>query len=467
MTSGALRPTFRDPAGSLLVEDDRAVRSIHPAARAEVLEFLESAFYRRAVERGDMSASVVEETADGLRLIHPRVRVPSYPWEWTPTQWLAAADLTLRLCEESLDEGWILKDATPLNILFIGSQPVLVDVLSFDRRDPSSSLWLAYGQYMRTFLFALLAKKLLHWPLELTMFKRDGYEPTDLYAAMRWPQRLSPAALWPISLPAWVDRRKAAENAASRPQPKRDPEIATQILKHMLGGLRKRTRAAAPRAARSEWAEYTGTLTHYTQAESEEKRAWVRAVLEERKPAHVLDVGANTGEFSVLAAECGTEVVALERDAEAAERIVQMSVAKAPAGERIQTIHADLARPTPAVGWANSESSTLLARLEGRFELVMMLAVIHHLLLLEQIPLAAILELCHRLTRRFLVVEWVPATDPMFVSLMRGRDDLYGSLSEADLMAACEGRFRLVREQRLGNGRVLFLFERQDGAPAA
>jgi hypothetical protein len=144
-----------------------------------------------------------------------------------------------------------------------------------------------------------------------------------------------------------------------------------------------------------------------------------------------------------------------------------MSVAKAPAGERIQTIHADLARPTPAVGWANSESSTLLARLEGRFELVMMLAVIHHLLLLEQIPLAAILELCHRLTRRFLVVEWVPATDPMFVSLMRGRDDLYGSLSEADLMAACEGRFRLVREQRLGNGRVLFLFERQDGAPAA
>jgi SAM-dependent methyltransferase len=284
---------------------------------------------------------------------------------------------------------------------------------------------------------------------------------------MRWPQRLSPAALWPISLPAWVDRRKAAENAASKPRPKRDPEIALHILKHMLGGLRKRTRAAVPRAARSEWAEYTGTLTHYTQAESEQKRAWVRAALEECNPAHVLDVGANTGEFSVLAAECGAQVVALERDAEAAERIVQMSLAKEPAGQRIQTIHADLARPTPAVGWANGESSALLPRLEGRFELVMMLAVIHHLLLLEQIPLAAILELCHRLTRRFLVVEWVPATDPMFVSLMRGRDDLYGSLSEADLMAACEGRFRVVREERLGNGRVLFLFERQDGAPAA
>jgi hypothetical protein len=181
-------------------------------------------------------------------------------------------------------------------------------------------------------------------------------------------------------------------------------------------------------------------------------------VLEEFGPTHVLDVGANTGDFSVLAANGGAEVVALERDAEAAEQIVRMS------GTRrlgIQTIHADLARPTPALGWENRESSSLLSRLEGQFELVLLLAVIHHMLLLEQIPLVAILDLCLRLTRHLLVVEWVPATDPMFVSLMRGRDALYGSLTEADLLTACEGRFRTVRRQVLDNGRILFLFERQ------
>jgi hypothetical protein len=112
------------------------------------------------------------------------------------------------------------------------------------------------------------------------------------------------------------------------------------------------------------------------------------------------------------------------------------------------------------VGWENRESSGLLARLEGRFEVVMMLAVIHHLLLLEQIPLDAIMALSARLTQRFLVVEWVPATDPMFVSLMRGRTDLYASLSEADLLAACDGRFVVARRQALDNGRILFLFER-------
>jgi hypothetical protein len=93
----------------------------------------------------------------------------------------------------------------------------------------------------------------------------------------------------------------------------------------------------------------------------------------------------------------------------------------------------------------------------------MRLSVIHHLLLREQMPLRAVVELCHRLTKRFVVVEWVPATDPMFVSLMRGRDALYGSLSERDLIGACQGLFSAVGMETLGNGRMLYLLERISG----
>ena len=457
MSPAAAEPTFRDPAGSLVVERDRAVRTIRPEFRDSVFEFLNSNFYRRAVERGDMIASDVEDDAEGLRLIHPRVRVVTYPWEWTASQWMAAAELTLRLCDEGLDDGWILKDATPLNVLFEGARPTLVDVLSFERRDPGSSLWLAYGQYVRTFLLPLLMKKMLRWPLELTSFKRDGYEPAELYAAMSWTQRLSPAALMPVTIPTLIDRRKDARAGILKTQPVRDAELTLHTLKRTIAGLRKRTQAAMPKSVNSEWAEYTSSQSHYNAAESEQKRTWIHRVLDELRPTTLLDVGANTGEFSAMAAACGAEVVALERDADAAERIVRMSAAKRL---RIKTIHADLARPTPAVGWENRESSALLPRLEGQFEMVMLLAVIHHLLLLEQIPLRSIVKLCHRLTKRFVVVEWVPATDQMFVSLMRGRDALYGSLSERDLLMACEGLFSVVRTETLANGRILYLLER-------
>jgi SAM-dependent methyltransferase len=451
--SAAPTPTFRDPAGSLRLEDEFAVRTIHPAARDAVLDFVSSELCSTLQERGDMVAITIKNTPAGLSLLHPRVPVPTYPWEWTPSQWLAAADLTLNLCEEALHQGWVLKDATPLNILFVGPRPVLVDVLSFEPWD-GSSLWLAYGQYIRTFLLPLLMNRLLHWPLAISLLKRDGYEPTELYQALTWRQRLSRAAFWPVTLPAWFERRNP-NSPPPKPRPSKDPELALHLLKRSLAKLRKATRRAMPERRSTDWSKYTATRSHYTKDQRDQKAEWVTNVLDDLRPARVLDIGANTGEFSALAAEHGARVVALERDAAAAERLFRMSRKKRL---NIQTIHADLSRPSPAVGWENRESTTLIQRLEGQSDLVLMLAVIHHLLLMEQVPLRAILEQAHRLTFRYLIVEWVPVSDPMFQSLMRGRDSLYGSLSEADLLTACTNLFYTLRRQELENGRVLFLF---------
>ncbi|MGA1982562.1 MAG: class I SAM-dependent methyltransferase [Acidobacteriaceae bacterium] len=464
MSSALPGATFRDPAGSLSFEDDLVIRRVNASARVAVLELLDSPFCRTLQERGDLIGAEVDDSGGSLSLRHPKIRIPTYPWEWTPSQWLAAAELTLDLCEQALADGWILKDATPLNILFTGTRPVFVDILSFERRDPHSSIWLAYGQYVRTFLLPLLMNRMLSWPLSLSLFKRDGYEPADCYAALGWGRRLSRDALWPITLPTLLDRRKNAE-AAPKKRPLRiaDPEVTANVLKRTLKDLRKRTRRALPESVASDWSQYPDTLTHYTPEQSRQKLEWVRRALGIAQPARVLDIGANTGEFSALAAGMGADVVALERDLAAADRLFRMACQR---NLPIQAIHADIARPTPAVGWENAESVALLPRLEGQFDLVLMLAVIHHLLLMEQIPLPSILDLCHRLTRKHLVIEWVPVEDPMFQSLMRGRDSIYGSLSEADLLAACAGRFHVMDRYALDNGRVLFLFERS-GAVAS
>jgi len=121
---------------------------------------------------------------------------------------------------------------------------------------------------------------------------------------------------------------------------------------------------------------------------------------------------------------------------------------------------ANIARPSPAAGWLNREHFSLLDRLTGKFDMVLMLALIHHLILREQLPLAHIGDLCASLTRHWLVLEWVPPTDSMYQEWLRGRDELYGHFTEGDLLEAFARHFVVSDRCALANGRVLLLLER-------
>jgi SAM-dependent methyltransferase len=466
--------TFRDPAGQLQLTDTHALRRIHPAAAKETLAFLASPL-RAALEKNGslISTEIIQPEvhpsgdsggASELWLRHPRIDPISYPWEWTAGQWRAAAELTLQIAGQAIDAGWTLKDATPLNILFVGARPILVDVLSLERRDPHSSVWLAYGQFVRTFLLPLVAERFLSWPLQATMFARDGYEPSAIYRALRLWQRLYPDLLDVVTLATVFERSSSKKYTPGRSPTacKTDPVLAKHILHKRIARLGKQIRRVARDEKSSQWSEYQQSASHYRPADTEGKKEFIKSALERCHPERVLDIGANTGTYSLMAAEAGAEVVAMDSDAAAIE---SLWLAASKQGQAVTALVANIARPTPAAGWRNREQLSLLDRLVGKFDLVLMLAVIHHLILREQLPLAHIGDLCASLTSRWLVLEWVPPSDSMYQEWLHGRDDLYGHLSEGDLTQAFAPWFRVVARTVLGNGRVLFLFERSDGAP--
>jgi SAM-dependent methyltransferase len=461
-----LELTFRDPAGELQLTATCALRRIRPAAQQETRAFLAAPLRLALEQSGDLIRSRIAETglhpyiAPGeLWLEHPRIDPISYPWEWTTAQWRAAAELTLRIASQAIDAGWTLKDATPLNIVFDGPRAVLVDVLSFERRDPHSSFWLAYGQFVRTFLLPLIAAKYLRWPLPATMFARDGYEPRQVYEALPSWRRLSPDLLDVVTLATAFERPgQSPGRAATKKAPSTtDPALATHLLKKRIQRLGKQIRNATSQSSPSQWSQYEKSAGHYQSSDVDEKQQFVKSILARCRPERVLDIGANTGTYSLLAADAGAKVVSLDSDSAALE-VLWRTAAKQ--NKPITALVADIARPTPAAGWRNREHFSLLDRLTGEFDLVLMLAVIHHLILRHQLPLTHIAGLCAALTRRWLVLEWVPPSDPMFQEWLRGRDDLYGHLTEADLTRAFSPHFAVVERAQLGNGRVLLLFDR-------
>ena len=404
-------------------------------------------------------SSVVETRPVGeLAVEHPKVWFPSYPYEWPAEMLCAAAGLTLDLARGLLQEGWGLKDATPYNILFEGARPIFVDVCSFERRDAADPLWLAYGQFVRTFLNPLIAHKYLRFPLDALMLaSRDGISTEQIYRWTPWVNRWFGPLLTKITLPvlaaSWAEDRPMRNGQ----QPAKHGE-AVWVLERLLEGLRHKLEAVRPTVTpESHWTGYMQTFT-YSAAQFEFKSKLVTDALIGIHPRRTLDVGCNTGYFSKMAASAGSRVVAIDRDP-----AVLGHLWKDASQEKfdIQPLVADFARPTPATGWRNAECSSFLDRAEGAFDLVLLLGTLHHLTVTDRVPISEVLGQAARVASH-AVVEYVDPADPMFRMLARSNEHLYLDYTAEAFEQACLREFTIVRSAAVPEShRKLYVLRRR------
>lgn len=457
--------SFRDPGGFVFRSGSRLLRAVEPAAFENLKQFLASTPARNftavrqlvTTDFPDPLEFAAEFPANYHLAEHECIPFPSFPAEW-PREMLASAGfLTLDLAEQCLAHGWQLKDSSPYNVLFRGPAPVFVDVLSFERRDVLVGLWPAYAQFVRTFLLPLLAGNMS--PAAIWLAHRDGLEPEQVYRSLTWSRRLTGPALTLVSIPTWLSKRAESDASLYRPRPT-DPERARFTLSAMFRSLRRQLqRLASGTHKDSHWSKYLDTQTHYSAEQFAAKESFVASILAEFHPSRVLDVGANTGHFSELAALAGASVVAIDSDPTVVGRIWQRATEKKL---DILPLVVDLCRPTPALGWRNRECPSFLDRANRGFDMVAMLAVIHHMLVTERVPLEEILSLARELTTDLLLIEFVEPDDPMFRRLVRGRDALYAHLTTSYFESACASCFQILRKQPIAeSSRTLYLLRRK------
>jgi SAM-dependent methyltransferase len=473
--------SFRDPAGSLFALDGRILRIVNPSGQADARAFLSSMRGQQLMEKSrivrseildeDRTAEVLNnpkirslfDTLNGVMVIeHERVAFPSFPYEWPPEMLHAAGMLTLDLAQTLLKDGLGLKDGTPYNVLFRGPEPVFIDLLSIETRDPGDPTWLPYAQFVRTFLLPLLANK--HFGLALDQIlttRRDGLEPEDVYKWLKPAQKLLPPFLSLVSMPKWLAaKHNPDDDTIYRKKTLDDPEKARFILDSMFNGLRRSMNALAPASGKkSTWSDYMGANNNYTQAHFEAKQKFVQDAMTEFRPKKVLDVGCNTGHFSAIAARSGASVVSVDYDP-----VVLGEVWRNARAEKLDILPlaVNLTRPTPGLGWRNQECSSFLDRASGAFDGMLMLAVIHHMLVTERVPLTDIIDMAAELTRDLVIVEFIAPDDSMFRRLTRGRDELHKDLNTAVFEATVHRHFDIVRTQHLeGTSRWLYALRKK------
>ncbi len=461
----SLASSFRDPSGFCFQFEKRILRAVTPEGLSDLEVFLNSETAREftgkeaLISTWKLNDSAVTElrTALGSQKIlsgkeavfeHERVAFPSFPYEWPPEMLCAAAKLTLELAKSALKDNFGLKDATPYNILFRSSKPVFIDLLSFERRIEGDAVWKPYAQFVRTFLLPLLANK--QWATRLAdifVNHRDGLEPEEVYRLCGPVQKFLPPFLGLVALPTWLSR-KTQSASIYQTQIMADGEKARFVVEAMFERLRRTLEKLQPEAGKnSQWSGYMDSHS-YTEQTFAAKQDFVQDVLREFKPKQVLDVGANTGHFSRLAAKAGARVVAIDSDSDCVGALWQQANT---ANLDILPLVVDIARPSAGMGWRNRECPGFIERAAGAFDAVFMLAVLHHLLVTERVPLDEVMHLAADLTTDLLVIEFVAPEDVMFRKISRGRDHLFAYLNQPVFEAACRRRFEIVRTAAFEN----------------
>ncbi|GLH75075.1 nodulation protein NoeA [Geothrix limicola] len=435
--------SFRDPDGFVTSTGDgpNIVRQLNPCGmeKAQVINALPS--LKTLQHQGRWIKAVIAPQHPGI-VLHPRVFFPSYAHEWCHEMLHRAALVTLDVNLALLDDGWELKDATPSNVLFEGVRPVFVDHMSPAQRTPSQLGWRAYGQFVRNFLIPMMLKRLRHIPLSWSFLsRRDGVPPEVALPLLGMWHRWRPVPFKLITAPAmlarWTNQGRHPNTASSM-----SPEISIEVTRSIMKGLKKLLTSLAPEnVSPSYWFNYQDLGISYSAEAMDAKVAFLREALRKYRPVSVLDLGCNTGKFSILAAEHGARVVALDSDPECVNRLFRESEAK---DLDLQPLVMDLGRPSPRLGWGSQESKSLQDRIEGSFEMTFALAIVHHLLVRERIPLGDILDFILGTTTRQAVIEWVPPTDPQFLKMAGETLPLYKDLTIDQFIQALPPSFQIL-----------------------
>ncbi|MFG3715507.1 class I SAM-dependent methyltransferase [Micromonospora sp. NPDC047730] len=450
--------SFRDPANRVFHLGDDVLRGLDERAAWEWRELAAADFFPPLLAAGKVCGTEPVEPARvptaarwAAVLRHERIPFVSHPYEWSFAMLRDAALLHLEILRAALPAGFTTKDGSAYNLQWRGAEPVFIDVGSFTpARDGEP--WAGYRQFCQTLLYPLLLGA--HLGLDFQPWLRarvDGIEPDQMRRLFGGARRLLPGVLTHVHLHDAMQRRNARASTADVRSQLRAAGYSRDLALATVRGIEKLVRRLEHRPAASHWVDYQRTCAYTADDRAAKERFVAEALAGPPRPRLVLDLGANDGRYARLAARQADYVVAVEQ-----EPAVVDGLYRALRGEgerRILPLVMDLADPSPGGGWRGVERASFADR--ARADVVLALAVVHHLAIGRNVPLTEVLEWLVGLAAPGgrIVVEFVHPEDPMARRLLANKPEgLFPSYRRAEFERLLGARCRIARRLDLPSG---------------
>lgn len=516
--------SYKDTAARVVEEEGIFYRYIFEVYQAEYDHLMQSGLYQTLRKKGfiisheevdanpqaQQREAILENNQDSesqhqqisqhqqkiyKKLLPHQIAFQSYPFEWSYGQWRKVVNTYLQINKIALAHGMLLKDATPFNFYFENGKPLLLDTSSFMFFEEGAP-WIAYKQFCTEMLspLALMHYNGQRWS-KLSMSHLRGLPLNFVSKQLPLKSWFNTTVLLHIHLHgkyANAEGETKAKKATIEEEKDSSRNIAiTQLSLNRKGftkekllslfGMIECTVEKWKHAYQFEkhWLEYyQNDIASDTYLDNKETiiKEWLAAI----QPKKVLDLGANTGRFSQLAFEYTDQVIAIESDGICVDEIDKAfrlhkkdhSIDKdsldantksnnklASEKKRFYPLQMDLAQTTPNMGVMEQEYSSIYTR--AKSEMVLALALTHHLSITNQFSFDQIAAMLSRFSDRYCITEFVPAGDEKVQLLMKDKQRSFAYYTEAVFEKALETQFT-IKDKRIieGSGRIIYLLEK-------
>jgi 2-polyprenyl-3-methyl-5-hydroxy-6-metoxy-1,4-benzoquinol methylase len=399
--------SFKDPSGFVFKANGKYYRQVNKSYAEDYDLLMSSGLYKTLVDKKLLIPHVevnenFSQSPDQYKTLLPdQLPFISYPYEWSFDELKDAALLTLRIMKIAVKHGMILKDATSFNIQFYEGKPIFIDTLSFEKYDESKP-WIAYRQFCECFFFPLLIEHYLKIDVQkLLSVYLEGIPASTTAKLLPFKSRLKLSVWLHVFLQASVNSNTKPTNKTATASFNKTKLL--NLIESLQGGIKP---LHVKTTIQSTWNNYYGeTILSKNYLDAKEKV--FRDFVSDINDGRTMDVGCNDGYFSKILAEKNSNVIAVDFDSQCVNKLY-LDI-KAGTIKGILPFCIDLTNPSPAVGFNHSERQSFADR--AKADTVTALALIHHIVLSKNVPIPDVAKMLSDLTRKHLVIEFVPIND--------------------------------------------------------
>ncbi|MCB1828650.1 MAG: hypothetical protein KDI35_00405 [Gammaproteobacteria bacterium] len=456
--------TSYDPNGYIFSWNNRIYRAIYPNNQKKIICLWDSGLILDLIKLNLFPETRITnyKTSDSdLIFEHQKIDVITYPYEWSFSMLKDAALAVLRVNKIARKYGYQTLDAHGYNIAFFNARALFIDMGSFVEINTDFNCkhegWRSYGEFMRTF-FAPLKM----WSKGDEYIARHSLYGEQIPMMSYWRYKSKIARFLPkkyLSQFEFVWYKYKALNTVSVVEFLRLASVSNKrekigrrlvtfskrwglpLSSVDLDRLEHKISHIKPPNIPSAWADY------HKDIQIDNRQNYIINVIKEYKPTTVLDMAGNAGFFSkVISALEGVQyVVCADYDTNAIDQLYESLKCS---NQSVYPVVMNF-----SISVADSKFPSEYERFKS--DMVLALALTHHLLLTQKLTIDFIMNRLTKLSKKYVAVEFMP------LGLYSSRFDKIPDIPEWYTVdwfrAGFLKYFTLLEEKEIDTNRIIFI----------